>query len=176
MLLSVTLPRVPVLALSTTESAPAVMFVDAAFLACTVMVEVAPVGSGFGEPVMVVVLPAAVLTVMAAVPVRVVDVAVMVAEPSATAVTTPEELTVATPAALVTHVTACPESERPTTSRTVGVSACVAAVFRDKINAVLDGILRRADLQYLAVELHCCLYHTVNAKERLRDFGAPGSD
>ncbi len=41
---------------------------------------------------------------------------------------------------------------------------------------MLDGVLRRSDLQHLPIKPDGCLYRAVNAKERLRDFRAPRSD
>src|SRR2546426_10639577 len=66
------------------------------------------------------------LTVMAAVPLFPSLVAVIVAEPVATALTSPFESTVATPGALVVQVMVRPESGFPLASSGVAVSCCVA--------------------------------------------------
>src|ERR1019366_9134556 len=66
------------------------------------------------------------LTVMVAVPVFVSLVAVIVAVPGATAVTSPLVLTVALVASDVPHVTVRPESVLPLASSVVAVSCCVA--------------------------------------------------
>jgi hypothetical protein len=57
-------------------------------------------------------------------------VAVIVAEPGATAVTRPVPLTVATVGALLAHVTVRPVSVAPAASSRVTVSCCVAPVVR----------------------------------------------
>ena len=62
------------------------------------------------------------VTVMVAVPVRPSLVAVMVAEPAATPVTSPLAETVATPLALVVHATGRPVSTLPPASRSVAAS------------------------------------------------------
>ena len=64
-------------------------------------------------------------TVMAAVAVLPSTVAVMVALPGATAVTTPALFTLATLDALLLHVTARPVSIVPAASRALAVSCCV---------------------------------------------------
>ena len=68
----------------------------------------------------------ATVTVMAAVPGRPSLVAVMVAGPAATPVTSPLAETVATPLALVVHVTGRPVSTLPLASRSVAASCTVA--------------------------------------------------
>jgi hypothetical protein len=64
-------------------------------------------------------------TVIADVPLMPSLVAVMVAEPDAMAVTSPEAETVATAVLLEPHVTVRPESRVPAASRSVAVSCCV---------------------------------------------------
>jgi hypothetical protein len=65
------------------------------------------------------------VTVIVAVPLLPPALAVIVAVPAATAVTTPLDETVATDAALELHVTVCPETGLPFPSTGVAVSACV---------------------------------------------------
>jgi hypothetical protein len=66
------------------------------------------------------------VTVILDVPVFPEDVAVIVADPAATPVTTPLELTVAAEALPVDHVTVCPVMTFPCASRTVAESGVVA--------------------------------------------------
>src|SRR5919198_174677 len=70
------------------------------------------------------------LTVIAAVPLLPSLVAVIVAEPAATAVTRPVADTVAMPEALVVHVTARPVSTLPAESLVVAASCCVCPTTR----------------------------------------------
>jgi hypothetical protein len=67
----------------------------------------------------------AAVTVIAAVPAMPSLVAVIVAEPAATPVTTPEELTVATPVLLLDHATLRPVNVLPLASRSVAVKRSV---------------------------------------------------
>jgi hypothetical protein len=71
---------------------------------------------------------ATVLTVAVAVALTEPDVAVIVAVPSATAVTRPADDTVTTAASIVFHVTDAPEIVVPPASFTVGVSTAVAPI------------------------------------------------
>src|ERR1035437_476688 len=75
-------------------------------------------------------------TVMVEVPVFVSLVAVIVAVPGATAVTSPLALTVALVASDVAHVTARPESVLPLASSVVAVSCCVAPIASDAVVGV----------------------------------------
>ena len=82
-------------------------------------------------------------TVTAAVPFADPEVAVIVAEPSATEVTRPEEDTVATEADEVAHDTLAPLIVAPFWSLTVAVSCCVAPK-DEKLKLVDDSVIEVA--------------------------------
>jgi len=90
-----------------------------------VIVVLPPAWKVLGEAEIVVVAADGVLTVTVAEPERSPCVAVIVAVPSATAVTTPAASTVATLALLVPHVTDWSAGRSPTWSRTVLLNVVV---------------------------------------------------
>ena len=80
------------------------------------------------------------MTVTAAVALAAPEVAVIVAEPLATAVTVPEDETVATDAADVVHDTLAPLIVAPLWSLTVAESCCVAPI-NEKLRLVAESVI-----------------------------------
>ena len=80
------------------------------------------------------------MTVTAAVALAAPEVAVIVAEPWATAVTAPEDETVATDAADVVHDTLAPLIVAPLWSLTVAESCCVAPI-NEKLRLVAESVI-----------------------------------
>jgi hypothetical protein len=100
-------------------------------VACRVVVAPATTDDDVGATVTVVTTGGTAVTVMLDVPVFPELVAVMVAEPTATPVTTPLEFTIAAAALLVVHVTVCPVITLPFWSFTVAWRVVVAPATTD---------------------------------------------